>query len=311
MNINYDKAILVKKETTSGTYEAPANTDLVYFMGEPTIKSDVKMYDRGHKWGTIDKLTGIPAQRKATVNFDMELNPQLFVDTNYVAVVGALFEACGFEKTHNATAPITDTFTLGSTTVMLANSISIKFMEGASTYEIAGARGTVKVDGAIGEPLKASFTFEGIINSVTGGAVDYSVFTYTTTTPDIVIGTGITGLIDNDGVSSFELDMGNKTQEVSDIAASYGIKSIFISERQPTFKVDPAMTTQSISDLISQFDGQTSEALSYQTSGTTYNIKIDLSAKALPYAGKTREGIIVIDLSYQADAVTITFTEGS
>lgn len=310
MNINYDKAILVKKETTPGTFEAPANTDLVYFSGEPSIKTDVTMYDRGHKWGSLEKLNKVPAQRKATVNFEMELNPQLFGDTNYIGVLTALLGASALEQTHAAGPPITDTFTLGSPSIMLGNSISIKYMEGESAYQIKGARGTVKISGTVGQPIKASFTLEGIIDSVATEVTDYSTFTYTTTNPDIVIGTGITGVITNDGISSFELDLGNKTQTISDIAAQFGISSILISEREPVFKLDPAMASGSFDELISGFDGQTDATIDYVTSGTTYKIEIGLKAKILPYATKTREGLIVYDLSYEPSAVTITLTEG-
>lgn len=311
MNLSIDKAILLKKESTAGTYTAPANTDLVYYNGEPTINYDVNMYDRGLKWNSLTKLPGIPGQRKATVNFDMEINPQLFGDSNYIGVITAILQACALEQTYTAGPPEVYAETLGEGAIMLGNTVSIKYLEGSHEVDIKGARGTLKLTGKVGEPLIASVSFTGLIENIASVSQDYTTFAYAATNPDIVIGGGLTYSLTHDTVSEFELDLGNKLQDVSDIGENYGIGAVLISERTPTFKIDPGEATGSITDIMNALDNQSDQSIIYKTSGTKKYIQISLTNKILPFATKTREGIIVFDLSYGITAVTVDIYTGA
>ena len=306
MNLGIEKAILIKKESVSGTYTAPADTDLVHYSGEPSINLEITTYDRGLKWNSLTKLPGIIGKRKATVTFDMEINPQLFDDTNYMGVLTAILQACAFEQTYNANSPVQYTEVLGEGAIMLANSVSIRYLEGGQEYQLAGARGTVKISGKVGEPMILSASLTGKIVSINSVSIDYTNFTYMETNPDIVIGGGLNLGLSNAGASAFELDLGNKLQDVSDIGENFGIGAEIITERAPVFKVDPAEDDDTFDELITAFNNQNNQSLSYKTSGTDKFIEISLNSKIQPFTSKTREGIIVFDLSYAITALTLT-----
>ena len=207
------RVIAVLKESTIGTYEAPATSNclLVRDLSITPQQSDVVSRDLIRPYfGASEQLQ---ANTRVECTFSVEMagigqNAAGNEDADNAPNFGECLEACGFttETTDDAKRLYTPN-SLDSTTVSILYNID------GVKHEVSGAKGTFSVSCSVGEIPTFDFTFTGIYRPPSDAAALVPVYQKQATTllfNNTNTGTfkifGETGL----QMSNFSLDLGNE-----------------------------------------------------------------------------------------------------
>ena len=152
---------------------------------------------------------------------------------------------------------------------------------------IAGARGTVKVRCAIGEPAMLDFEFKGKKNTFQDGGL-LSGVSYSQALPPVILDADFSVADDTmtfaaeavPPVSIVEFDMANTVQYRKSIDAATGLLESYIAERKPTFSVDPEALPEAFFDWLAMYSGNLNTRMRMRV-GTTNGNKFLITALGL------------------------------
>jgi hypothetical protein len=234
------RVIAGKIEAVEGTAEVVTVAEAGIVAIDPKFDLDVKMYDRANVMlNSLSKLPSVPGARMGKITFSAELKGSGVAYSALVKpAIGIYLRACGFAETIVTTVGSeTATYLPASTGVP---SLSISMYDDGMIKTIAGARGTVKFDGKLGEAVIASFEFQGIYSSVAAGAMISP--TLEASIPPILLNANLTINAAAAICESFSADMGNQVSMRTSVNAVTGYVSATINDRKPTAKLDPEMS---------------------------------------------------------------------
>ena len=232
--------ILVKTETTNGTYTAPAASDAV-LTTIPTVSWDIETYEREMARSSLSPLP--PRMTNVDVNISFSCEIKNTADNN-APEVAPLLKACGFTE-YDETATEDGVYIYGLKTLYDdIKSCSMKIYWGGHLYQISGCLGNVSCSfeaGGIGLynfEMKGKYLGESYWNTST--TVEASPV-YDTSLPPLCS----TAAVSWDGhttldASKLEFSLNNEIQGIRNLGDSEPTSQFyFISSRKPTGSLDP------------------------------------------------------------------------
>jgi hypothetical protein len=227
-----------------------------------------------------------------------------------VATSGYKFHKVG----ESATAP-TNYYLMTSATVVQDDvpSISIGLNEDGISKAVMGARGTVSLDGKIGDSAKLTFEFTGAAYAGEDRALLSGVVTETKP-PPVLLGTSIiiaseTGSSDpsliaerTPCITAFQVAMNNEVALRQCMASSSGIKTAEVVGRAPSGSIDPEHEPEATFPVIANFLAGTVMRLRATIGADAANqFRVSLpglQTTGLPSGG--RNGIATRELAFNA-----------
>lgn len=171
------------------------------------------------------------------------------------------------------------------------------FMDGLKKT-IRGARGTMTIEGTVGEPVMLNFTFSGVYDNVVDAAlltgVDYE-------DNDPVAFLNVDAIIGDLAAcfASANIDVANSVVERECANNASGVISYFITERAPTLSLDPEMELVATHDFYGRLLAQTNARFYFELPGSTVGTKVGVAAPRGQYTNVgegDRNGLAVADL---------------
>lgn len=268
------------------------------------ITPEIESYARKLMRGDFSRDTSISGKRKCTCSFSIDLYPGDSVATapDYFDI----FEACGWKEivwgsTGVSVFPHADYNRVPAT-------IEIAYQEEGLTprqlvIKMYGAMG--KVSGEfpqIGQPIKFTFEFQGVLDSIYTRAYASRVTptAFDTSLPPAVLAATFSFFGTWQFPTKFAFDGGEDVQIFSDISRGAGYHGARIVDRNMTGNTDPDMVVTDDFDLYTQQINNSTGALSITIGG---DIPITMSAPAAQivssYNGEVREGHIANTLNIE------------
>lgn len=309
------KRILVAKlEVTSGTPEALTNADGAFIVFNPKITADIPKIDRPAS-GSLSKMTSTFGARSGKITFETELAGSGSAQAPTPAWASTFLPACGFEFDAG-----TNTFSPTSDPTK-RETITIGIFEDGLFKSIAGAVGTVEIEGEYGKSGTIKFEFTGKWVEPVDATI--SLPTFPTVIAPRFAGASFTLGGDPLAISKFSLKSNGTTKLIEDITDVTGYSFGIITDRDIAGQIDPEGKLVSENDFYGDWIAGTSQAMELELVGAdnTGN-HIIISAPATQYVN-VQEGdrdkleIESIDFECHAgsntgdDELTIQFTTGS
>lgn len=302
-----------KIEAIEGTAEALTAAEAGIIALDAKWTPDIKMMERTAALPTLSKMKKIPGMALAHIGFKVELMGRTTAfAANNLPLVDPYLRACGFAATLDVT-PGSEKVTYKPASLGLP-SITLGLYTDGTIKKIAGARGTVKFSGSVGEQLFAEFDFMGAYIPVVDGAILAPSFPQHL--PPLLTAANFTIGGFSPVLKSFSIDMGNKLAPREDVNAASGYKSFMLTDRDPSGSFDPEMELVASHDWYGRWKAGTSGALSVGAFGSSQYNKIKLGGPSLVYtkvAEGDREGLELANTDFQLamntgdDELVITF----
>lgn len=222
--------IAAKVESTEGTAESLSASDGDILATNIKWQHGIPMYGRASRSATFSKFPRVAGAQMATLTFDVELYGNGGTAPGY----GALLSACSIV---GATVSTTYTLTPTSTAASIPSLTIGSYVDGR-LRKMVGARGMVKLSAKTGEPMIASFTFQGVDVAPTDTTIlADATFTTTSKNPPAFMGANFSlgGLSSSEALlKSIEIDYGVGLTMRSDANASTGYRSCALVGRDVT-----------------------------------------------------------------------------
>lgn len=263
-----------KVEVTEGTAIALAAADAV-LHADGKFTPDTPMTERPLRTTSLSPFAAVPGKRSGDIEFRMELKGSGTAGTP--PACGKFLRACGFLETIVAGTSVT--YSPASASIP---SLTIALYPNGMIEKIWGARGTVKLSCAMGEPAFLTFNFKGADFSVADGANLVGVSYQSTIAPALLSATFTLGSYAA-LVSKLDFDLANTLHLRPDINASSGFKSVAITARAPVMSIDPETVLAATYDWWTKLRAGTEGALTMTVGATAGNI-CTITAPKVQYA---------------------------
>lgn len=251
-----------KVETTPYTAETLTAAEYNQRIYDVKVSPEIESYARKLARGDYSRDTSVAGRRKCTVTCAVDLYPGSTVSTapQYFSMI----RACGWKQTaHGSTGislvPHADYNRVPAT-------IEVVYPEeGASprqlVIKVRGAMGKLKIESPqVGQPIKATFEFQGVLDSVTTRAYA-SLLTPTawdTALPPAVLAATFSFFGTWQFPAKWSIDGGEDVQLFSDISKAQGYEGARVTDRNATMECDPDMVvTDDVNYLTSQINNTT------------------------------------------------------
>lgn len=291
------KVIKVALETTKGTKVAGTQALLVFDLDiHPTAPFEER---KGPGLYLGHPIAGVVNELSGECSFKTELRAD--GSGGMEAGLAILLQACGFKKTAEVYNICSD-----------HKNISIDVWEDGVKKGLAGAAGKVTLEGETGKRMFCNFTFSGIWQAVTDGALPANA--PSTTKPMMIKGGTFTLGGESIKIGKFSLNNGANVINRADVDAASGIAYAMITDFDgPMLSMDPE------ADLVAGYDynglwlAGTEAAVSLILNDGTDQVTIAIPKfqyREIPEGD--REGIAIYDVTGQCnhstgdDAVKLT-----
>lgn len=293
------RVVIAKIEAVEGVAEVltAANGGIIALESKWT--PDIKMLTREASLPTLSKLQDIPGMALARIQFKAELMGRAAAfAANNPPYVSPFLRACGFAETLDVT-PGAETVSYVPASNGLP-SLTLGLYSDGVIKTLAGARGTVKFSGSVGEQLFAEFDFLGAYVDPADGAVIFPEFP--SHLPPRLTGANFTVAGFAPTLKTFEIDMGIKLAPREDMNAESGYKSFRIADRDARGKFDPEMELIATHDWYGRWKDGTAGALNIGAIGASQYNKVQITAPKLAYTKVNegdREGLELANTDFQ------------
>lgn len=302
------RVIAAKIETTPGTAEVLAGTDAAFNASNVQIQANIDFVQRPSQGG-FPPLPGMLSQRGGQVTFDME------VATNgsgaNAAWATTFLPGCGMVATTNTWAPAS----LPPGGAGFPKTLTIGVYEDGVRKVLAGCMGTVSFRLTDGEPIIASFTFNGVWQTPTDVAI--LTPTYPTTKPIRMMGASIV-LASNalPPMQEFTFDVGNEVQMREDAANANGIRHAVIVGRRVNGTMNPEATLVATRPQYTEWLAETTGSFVLNAGSANNQITFSVPTwQAVNVQEAERNGLNIDQVEWQANRggtadsdFTITFS---
>lgn len=308
------RVVVAKIEAAEGIPEALVAGDGGIIAINAKWTPDIKMLSRDAALPTLSKLQDIPGMALARIQFRAELMGRT---TAFSAAnkphVSPFLRACGFAETVVTTAGQEKVSYAPASTGL--PSLTIGLYTDGVVKMLAGARGTVKIMGSVGEQIWAEFDFLGAYVAPVDGAMLSP--TFPSHLPPRLTNAGMTVGGFSPTFKSFEIDLGNKLAPREDANSASGYKSFMLTDRNPRGRFDPEMELIATHDWYGRWKAGTTGALNIGAVGTDQYNRVKITAPKLAYskvAEGDREGIELANTDFQLcmssgdDEISIEFS---
>lgn len=244
------RSLIIKQETTRGSFITPANADFNIPFNSDSIKisMDVPITDGDYASGDFDKFAGIVGRQSGTISASVNL---FHSGTNSTPPdIAKLFNACGIAYAVNAGTSVVFGVVNGQEYGSNAGNAGLPFsvvvqdiMLGSTsgiwtTFSGCLANGKI-VASEIGTPMVLELEFKGIFNGVADAPTPIVLTGHDTTVPNSFMGATVTSFGGANQITNFELDFGNRVELEFNSAGSKGYSGAVIADRSPMFKFNP------------------------------------------------------------------------
>lgn len=298
------RRLLVKKETTLGTYASPvAGTDDVL------ARSIEVSIDPGHnarpaQWNKMAELPGVPGKKVAKISYVGELRYNGAVAGTHEQA--PLFEACACSVVETAGPPLFDTVTpLNPGDAGFGTGCSIDVVSGPKLWQFKGCMGSYKISGKAGEIITLSVDLQGLVHGDADGTLGAPTYDAPVTYPGIVAkgGTLSIGAAAALLIRDFELDIGNSVVMRDSEGATDGVFSAYVTPRKVRLSMTLEPEASATYDPTADYKASTSRAISLAFGATGNKMTIAMGAARL--AGYPSEemanGLVAYKLVFETD----------
>jgi len=298
-----------KLEDTPYTAETLTAANYDQRVYDIACNPEIETYARKLMRGDFSRDVSISGKRKGTVSCSVDIYPGSTAAT--APRYFDMLRACGWKQITWGATGVSCTPNAQYNRVPATIEFSIP-EEGLTPRQIVikmkGCMGKVTFDSPqIGQPIKATFEFQGALESISTRAyASYVTPTaFDTSLPPAVLAATFSLFGTWQSPSKFTIDGGEDVQIFSDIADDSGYSGARIVDRNITGTTDPDMVVTDDLDLYTSEINNTTGAMSVTIGGA---IPIIMSAPAAqivsPYNQETREGHV-------ANALKLEFKRGS
>lgn len=263
------RLLLAKSEDTYGTSAAPAGTDAVLVSNLEVEPLQMELKEREIITGILGHRDSIVGQRMVSVKFKVEMAGSGAAGT--APQYGSILKACGFSETVSSGvsvtyAPVSSSF----------SSCTLDFRNDGIKQVIVGARGTVSIEMAAGEPPAFSFEMMGLYGAPT--ALSNPSPTYSNQVAPVAVNSDNTASVSVHSYSAcmnaFSLQLSNEMVFRQLAGCS---KQVIIPDRKPSGEITIELPALGTKDFFSIASAQTKGAITW-THGTTAGNIIAFSA---------------------------------
>ncbi len=298
-----------KKEGTAYTAETLTSANYNQRVYDIKISPDIEMYARKLLRGDYSKDVSISGKRKCTASCSVDLYPGSTVAT--APTYFDMIECCGYKKlAHGATGI---SLTPNALYNRVPGTIEVAYLEEGATprqvvVKMKGAMGKLKIDSPqIGQPIKLSFEFTGVLVSITTKANASIIMptAFDTSLPPAVLAVTFSLFGTWQFPNKFTIDGGEDVQLFSDISQAAGYDGARIADRNVTGDCDPDMVATADIDFLTSQQNNTTGALSVTIGG---GVPFYITAPAVQltssYNAEVREGHLTnpLKLEYKRGA---------
>ena len=298
------RIIAGKLEAAEGVPEALTAAETGILVRDVSYTPDITMLPREVILATFSKLPDLTGARMARIGFKAEvIGRGAAYSAEVLPRLDPYLKACGLAATLDVTGGSEKvTYQRASANIP---SITIAFLDddgagGAVIKKIAGARGTVKFSGQVGQQLFAEFSFIGSYQPVVDGA--QLAASYDSLVPPQLLGATFTVGGYAPVLQSFEIDLANKLAGRPSIAAASGYQSFEITDGDTRGRMDPEMVKVAVNDYYGKWVGGLTGALVCGPFGPAQYNRIQLNAPKLVTTDVQegeREGQQVCNVGFQ------------
>ena len=281
--------ILIKEETTNGTWNAPGATDGVLAY-EVVATPAFEMFKRDPQHADLSRYESLIGKQTASIAFKTEIRG----DGSTVDPpdnIQTLLEACKCQVSGSTIVPKSTTDT----------TISIQVEEDGIHKKFRGCAGNLRIVGVSGEPMFLEFTFTGTIEDILAGALSTLTGIPTTTPPSLLSAKFSTnvGSSEEHLINNIEFDLQNEVVMTPDINKSGGVLAAKIVGRNPVGSFDPEYNTTYdwLDDILSNTQG----ALTLNIGTSDYN-KLRITCPAIRFLAMDpmdRDGIRALTVPFE------------
>jgi len=293
--------IKVKLEATKGTKIATDQALLVFDLAiKPTAPYEAR---KGTGLYLGHNAAGVLGERSGTCSFKTELrsNGSAGMETG----LAILLQGAGLAKSTESYAQ--------HSSFAGQNTISIDVWQDGVKFGLAGAMGTCKLTGQVGQRIFCEFEFFGVWQAATDEALP--AFSPSATTPMLLQGGTFTIDAAARGISKVELDLGNEVVMRPSVAAAGGIAHYLITDYDPSISIDPEADLVATYDFNGKWLDGTEAAIVLAATDGTDTVTITLpKVQIKDLAGGDRNGIAMYEYVGQCNnngatpAITIAVT---
>lgn len=274
MAIRTKKRVLAAAvEAVEGTAETLSASDGGLLVSDVTWDLTVEMVMRDYVTDSLSKVKKVPGRRNGSFSFTTELRGKnAAFSTSNTPELGKYLRACGFGETVDDTAgaetvtykPTSDPTAIPSLTMALYND--------GRRILLKGCRGNVQFEATTGEFGRATFNFQGVIESVADASMlSVDLSGEIGLNPPLLLAASFTLGGYSAKIASLSVDMGNTVALRQDMSSSSGYFSAIVTDRTPTGQIDPELVTESTYPFIGNWLAGTSAAISFNYGSTQYN----------------------------------------
>ena len=308
MALRWDRIQLVAKiESTEGTPETLASGD-VFLASNVAYEPQINMVERPAASNSFSPFSKVPGSRQARLSFDVELKGSGLAGTP--PEFGKLLRACGMSE---------DVVANSSVTYLPAShdipSLTFAWIVDGKKYQMAGARGTFKLDLKAGEIGVFHFEFLGT-NISDADQNFFDAVAYQNVVPPAFLSTNLQLDSYSAIVENLSIDMGNELNLRPDANSAQGFISAIIAKRLPKLTLDPEDVLVSTKDWWSLWEAGSLVAFLAQIGQSAGNI-CTISAPKVQIVGMRpveRNGAVIQEMECELirnsgdDELQIQFT---
>ena len=251
--------VLVKAETTNGTWNAPENTGGILAY-EVVATPAFEMFKRDPMHSDLSRYQSLTGKQTASITFKTEVRGD-GASVDPPDNIQVLLLACKMAVSGSTIIPKSTTDT----------TISIQVEEDGIHKQFKGCGGNVRLTGTAGEPMFFEFTFMGTIHDIAAGTLT-TLSGIPTTVPPILISASFStnvGSSQSHLINTIEFDLQNEVVMSPDINTSTGVKAAKIVGREPVGSFDPEYNTTY--DWLDAIISNTQGTLSLTLGSSQYN----------------------------------------
>ena len=306
--------LMAKLETTYGEDITPLKTADVVVVHNVSVTPNTTFNDTQGIDCSMSPRAGTMGRQYMDITFDHELQTDGVAPTTLPC--DALLKACGYA--YAAGPP--GVYTPYSAYPAAASSVTMYIHLDGMLWKTTGARGNVEFTFTAGEPVIASFTFQGLyVAGFTAVTFPTGCTNVEASPPLVAINKELIWNTKNPEVESMSFSLNNTlfARPTMDDAFTYGIAGIEITGRAGEGSMNPLAVATATIPFLTAFNAGTEAQLKYTVGDTDSTVLFDLTK--VQFTNLTpgdRSGTRIFDLPFKIvraddgdDEIAITVTE--
>jgi hypothetical protein len=303
------RSLIVKQETTRGTFITMANADFnIPFNNDISVTTEIPISEGDYASGDFDKFAGVVGRMSGSISVSVNL-----FNSGVSATppdISKLLNMCGLKYDVVALTSVTysavNGHELGSNANVAGNPFSCIVQDvfandgGAMHTKFSGCLANGKIIASeVGVPLQLQLEIKGVFQGISD-ATALVLTGHDTTVPNSFLGATVSSFGSAHSISNFELDFGNNIELELLSSSTKGYIGAYISNRTPTFKFNPKVDLLATTPTYTRWSAGTEGAIVCSTTNWAINAT---KGQIITLADSAQDGIVAYEQTMRLNRV--------